>query len=61
MTARRALKQELECRQEERPATAGVWLPKDAGVLFEHLKCAAAPTADQRQRSGSALSGIKSH
>lgn len=35
-----------------------MWLPSDASVLFEHLRCAA---ADQRQRRGSALGGIKSH
>lgn len=36
----------------------GVGPPSDASVLFQHLKCTA---ADQRQRSGSALGGIKSH
>lgn len=36
-------------------------LPKDDGEVFECLSCALAPTADQRQRSGWALSGIKSH
>lgn len=61
MTGRRALKQKLKCRQEERPTRVGARLPEDASAFFEHLKCAAAPTADQRQRSGSALSGIKSH
>lgn len=35
-------------------------LPKDDGVVFECLNHAVAPTADQRQRSGLALSGIKS-
>lgn len=35
-------------------------LPEDGGVVFECLNGAGAPTADQRQRSGWALSGIKS-
>lgn len=35
-------------------------LPEDGGVVFECLNRAGAPTADQRQRSGWALSGIKS-
>lgn len=35
-------------------------LPEDDGVVFECLSRAAAPTADQRLRSDSALGGFKS-
>lgn len=53
----RAVEQKLKCRG----GWESVASQRYASALFEHLKCAAAPTADQRQRSGSALAGIKSH
>lgn len=35
--------------------------PKDGGVVYEHLNHATSPNTDQRQKSGLALTGIKSH